>query len=357
MSSKGTIDHKCPNCSATLKFNPHGQNWKCEYCRSEFNREEIDASEEKRGNNIEENAEEIKLEQDQNGMDIYSCKNCGAQIVAEENTTATFCVYCKSTAILKNKLVGEFNPTKIIPFYKTKEDAITSFNNIKKGRPFAPKEFNDKKNIEEMTGVYIPFWIYDFHSKGFIQADAKRVKSWVAGDYRITQTDTYIAIREGDMVFNKIPVDGSIRFDNDVMNSIEPFEYKDLVDFSHSYLSGFLAEKYDVDSDAAIVEAETRAKNSTSDVLKGSIGGYSSVVVTSTNHNLDLTNKEYILLPVWMLNIKYKNKMYIFAMNGQTGKMIGNIPVDKKKAIIWWIGIFSIIFIVCTLIWWLGGIK
>lgn len=356
MSSKGTVDHKCPNCAAVLKFNPHGQNWKCEYCSSEFNREQIDEYEEKRGNVIEENTETVKLEKDQNGMDIYSCPNCGAQIIAEENTTATFCVYCKSTAILKNKLVGDFSPSKVIPFFKTKEDAINAFNNIKKGRPFAPKEFNDKKNIEEMTGVYIPFWTYDIQANGFVQADAKRVKSWVAGDYRITQTDTYLAIREGNMVFNKIPVDGSVRFDNAIMNSIEPFEYKDLTEFSHSYLSGFLAEKYDVDGDAAMKDADERAKNSTTDVLKGSIGGYTSVMITNANHNLNLLNKEYILLPVWMLNIKYQDKMYTFAMNGQTGKMVGNIPIDKKKAIIWWIAIFAITFAVCAIIWLLGGL-
>jgi hypothetical protein len=355
MSSNGTLDHRCPNCAAALKFNPQGQNWKCEYCSSEFNREEIDAVEEKRGHVIEETTEEVKIEKDFNGMDVYSCPNCGAQIIADENTAATFCVYCKSTAILKNKLVGEFNPSKVIPFFKVKEDAIAAFNSIRKGRPFAPKEFSDKKNIEEMTGVYIPFWIYDINSKGFVQADAKRVKSWVAGEYRVTQTDSYLAIREGDMVFNKIPVDGSVRFDNDIMNSIEPFDYQGLVDFSHSYLSGFLAEKYDVDGETAITDAETRAKNSTTDVLKGSIGGYTSVLVTNETHNLNLLNKEYVLLPVWMLNIKYQEKMYTFAMNGQTGKMVGNIPIDKKKAIIWWISIFAITFAVCTLIWILGG--
>jgi DNA-directed RNA polymerase subunit RPC12/RpoP len=354
--NSATLDHKCPNCSATLKFNPHGQNWVCEYCRSEFTKEEIEASEAKRGHIIDENTEAVATEKDANGMDIYSCPNCGAQIVADENTTATFCVYCKSTAILKNKLVGEFNPSKVIPFYKTKEDAIEAFKKIGKGKPFMPKEFSSQKNIDEMKGVYIPFWLYDFSVNGSIEADAKRVKTWRSGDYQYTKTDTYLVFRDGNMTYHKIPVDGSTHFEDDVMNSIEPFDYTGLVDFSHSYLSGFLAEKYDVESDKAISAAQERAKNSTTNTLKSSIGGYTSIHVVKENHQLEKTNEDYVLLPVWMLNIKYHDKCYIFAMNGQTGKMIGDIPVDKKKVAIWWIGLFVITFAICSLIWILGGI-
>lgn len=355
MSSQGTMDHKCPSCSATLKFNPHGQNWKCEYCKGEFNKEQIDEYEAKRGNVVDETTPEVKVEKDFHGIDVYSCPNCGAQIIADENTTATFCVYCKNTAILKNKLVGEFNPAQVIPFYKTKEDAINAFKGVLKGKPLAPSEFNDPKNINEMTGVYIPFWIYDIHAQGMVQADAKKIRSWVAGDYQYTQTDTFMALREGNMVFNKIPVDGSTRFDDSLMNSIEPFDYKGLVDFSHSYLSGFLAEKYDVAKEAASEAAENRAKNTTTDILKGNIGGYTSVTVTNSSHNLNMLKTEYVLLPVWMLNIKYEDKIYPFAMNGQTGKLIGNIPIDKKKALIWWLGIFAVTFAICAIVWLLGG--
>ena len=352
----GTLDHKCPNCSAVLKFNPHGQNWKCEYCRSEFNIEQIEQAQAKSGATINETTAAVKAEKNLEGMDVYSCPNCGAQIIADDNVTATSCVYCKSTAILKNKLVGEFNPTKVIAFHKTKEDAIAAFKKIRKGRPFAPKEFNDPKNINEMSGIYIPFWIYDFQCSGSLTADAKRINSHRSGDYIITRTDVYLAMRDGSMAFHKIPVDGSKRFDNDIMNSIEPFDYRELVDFNHGYLSGFLAEKYDVDGDTAMNDAVERVKNSTNDVLKNSINGYSTVTVTSANHNLNLTNKEYILLPVWMLNIKYKDKIYTFAMNGQTGKMVGDIPIDKKKAALCWIGLCALSFLVCFIVYWLGGL-
>ncbi len=353
--SSNTFDHKCPNCTAPLKFNPHGQNWVCEYCGSAFTKKEIDLYESKKGHVLKEETEAVKMEKDEHGMDIYTCPNCGAQIVADEQTTATFCVYCKNTAILKNKLVGEFNPSYMIPFYKTKEDAMEAFKKIGKGRPFMPKEFSNQKNIEEMRGIYIPFWLYDFAIQGVLEADAKRISSWTTGDYQYTKTDTYRAYREGIMSYHKIPVDGSTRFDDDMMNSIEPFDYKGLVEFSHSYLSGFYAEKYDVNSDQAKEDALKRASNSTAETLRDTVVGYSVVDVHHQDCQVHSFQDHYVLLPVWMLNIQYKGKLYMFAMNGQTGKIVGDIPIDKKKVMIWWAILFVAIFLLASLIWWIGG--
>lgn len=348
---KNTLDYKCPSCRATLKFNPHGQNWECEYCGGKYNLDQLEKQEEK----LTKETAEVKMQKDQNGMDIYSCPNCGAQIVATEEESATFCVYCRSTAILKNKLVGEFNPSFVIPFKNTKEDAINAFKKIGKGRPLMPKVFSDEKNIQEMKGVYIPFWIYDFDVDGTIDVDAKRVTSYRSGDYLVTKTDIYDVVRSGNMSYTRVPADGSTHFDDDIMDSIEPFDYEELKEFSYSYLSGFLAEKYDVSSEQAGERAKERAKNSTIDVLKGDIKGYTSTFVKSSNINIDLTKNDYILIPVWMLNIKYKDKMYKFAMNGQTGKMVGNIPVDKKKAVIMWFSIYAISFIIILIISFVAG--
>ena len=351
-----TIDHKCPACNAVLKFDPHNQNWKCEYCRNEYNLEQLQDHEKNIGKKELKEQNAVKLDKDQNGMDIYSCPNCGAQIIADENTSATFCVYCKNTAILKNKLVDEFNPSKIIPFKFTKEDAIEKFKQIGKGKPLMPKIFNNQKNIEEIKGIYIPFWLYDVDTSGSIEADCKKIRTWTSGNYRYTKTDVYLAKRSGNMKYNKIPVDGSKHFDDDIMNSIEPFDYNDLKDFSHSYLSGFLAEKYDVLSDEALLIALKRAENSTVNVLKNDIKGYSIVSVRNQNITTNKEMDEYALLPVWLLNVKFKDKMHTFAMNGQTGKMIGDIPIDVKKAVIWWICVFIASMLVFVILYFLGVI-
>lgn len=347
-----TLDHKCPSCNAVLKFNPHGQNWKCEYCKNEFNLEQIEEYEKKSGKVLEEKSNK-KVNKNSEDMNIYLCKNCGAEIIAAPNVSATSCVYCKNTAILKDKLQDEFSPNFVIPFKNTKEDAIKAFKKLGKGRLLMPKEFNKEKNIQEMSGIYIPFWLYDFDINGIVEADCKRITSWRSGNYRYTKTDTYLVTRGGSLSFNNVPVDGSKRFQNDIMNSIEPFDYNDLKHFNYSYLSGFLSEKYDVNKDDAIIEGNNRAKNSFIEKMKDDIRGYTTVVPVKDSINLNNTNSNYVLLPVWMLNIKYKNKIYTFAMNGQTGKLIGNIPIDVKKAILFWLLIFiltfAIVFCFCYL--------
>lgn len=336
------LDHKCPNCNAVLKYNPHESNFKCEYCKSTFTIEDVTKYEEKNNKIIEETSTP-------KDVDCYICNNCGAEIIVDENTSATSCVYCKNTAILKNKLQGKFNPKYLIPFKYTKEDAINAFKKLGKGKIFMPKDFNSTKNINEMSGIYIPFWIYDYNANGEIKADCKRITTWRSGDYRYTKTDTYLATRAGELNMSKIPVDGSKRFPNDIMNSIEPFDYSEFKDFNYSYLSGFLAEKYDVTNEEAEKDAIFRAKNSFIEILQRDIKGYNTVVNTYNNVNLSKVSDDYVLLPVWMLNIKYQDKIYTFAMNGQSGKLIGDIPIDKKKVIITTVIIFTSIFLVLSL--------
>lgn len=336
------LDHKCPNCDAVLKFNPKDQNWKCEYCRSEFNLEELNTYEDK-------HKEEIKTSE----IDLYSCPNCGAEIIADSNVTTTSCVYCKNTAILKNRFDGSFNPDYLIPFRNTKEDAIEAFKKLTKGKILMPKEFKSLKNIKEMSGIYIPFWLYDYDANGVIEADCKRITSWRSGNYRYTKTDTFLALRGGNMSFSNVPVDGSKKFSNDIMNSIEPFDYNDLKKFNISYLSGFLSEKYDVDKNIAIEDGIARAKNSFVEQMRKDIVGYNTVIPIKDSINLNNTNSKYVLLPVWLLNIKYKDKIYPFAMNDQTGKLIGDIPIDYKKAFLIWLGLVLIVFVITFIIFYL----
>ncbi len=356
MSKSGTMDHKCPNCSAVLKFNPHGQNWVCEYCKSSFTKKEVEAYEKERGvEELTKDTKEDKLETNWEGANVYTCPNCGAEIVADENTTATFCVYCKNTAILKNKLIGAFNPTKIIPFYKTKDDAIMALKELMKGKILMPRLFSSQSSIEQIRGIYIPFWLYDYEASGNITLDATRVTSWRSGNYQITKTDFYLLTRGGSMTFKRIPVDGSTHFDNDIMNSIEPFDYDKLEPFNHSYLSGFLAEKYDVNAEGASADALARAHNSAIDVLEDNVAIYTTTSIRKDELNLAIKKSEYVLLPVWLLNVKYKNKIYTFAMNGETGKMVGNIPIDKKRAVLAFVIPFVITMLICTIIWLLSG--
>lgn len=345
------LDNKCPSCGAPIHFNPTAGKWKCDYCNSEFDLEEMqkynNASTEV--NNTLENNEEVKNTDDTVYIS-YKCQNCGAEIVADEQTAATFCVYCGNTAILKNKLSGEFRPNFIIPFKTEKEAAIKAFEELSKGRPFMPKDFNSKANIEKIKGIYIPFWLFDFDVNGSLNMNAQKIKHWNVGDTYYTKTDYYKLYRTSSMSFIKIPIDGSTRFDNDIMNSIEPFEYNELTKYNHAYLSGFLAERYDTEAEDIVDEAADRAVNSARNVILSDAIEFDAKIIEEDTLKSKLTNKQYALLPVWMVNVKYQDKLYTFAMNGQTGKFIGDIPIDKKKVTIWSVLMFIGIFLGVLLI-------
>lgn len=340
------MDNRCPSCNAPIVYKPTLGKFKCDYCDSEFEAHELKSAED---STVEVSGEEHYVS--------YNCPDCGAEIIADENTSATFCLYCGNSSILKNKLSGEFKPDLILPFRKEKSHAIEAFQNLKKGRPFMPATFNDKSNIEKITGLYIPFWLFDLKLHGSIKVTATDVDSWLVGNVKYVKTEVFSIDRGGNFCFDKIPVDGSLKFSNDIMNTLEPFDYRMLEEYNPAYLSGFLAEKYDVSKEDALPEASERAKQSCIDQMLQDIN-HGSKNVVDEDFKVDQEDIKYALLPVWMVNVKYKDKFYLFAMNGQSGEFIGDIPIDTKKVVIYTVVIFVISFIVCilaTYIWYLLG--
>ncbi|MCX4366018.1 MAG: DNA helicase PriA [Bacilli bacterium] len=342
------LDVQCPHCSAPVHFSAKIGKMHCEYCGYEFDASEIkqETTEE-----VVDTQEVVEDESDVNYV-RYNCPDCGAEIITEENTAATFCLYCGNTSIIRSRLEGKFAPSLIIPFKTEKEKAIEAFKNIRKGRPFVPASFNSEANIEKITGLYIPFWLYDITVDGKMDGTATKVKHWTTGNTHYTKTDYYNVERAGKMYFKRVPVDGSKKFDNDIMNTIEPFDYKELVKYNHAYLSGFLAEKYDVDSEEAFEDAKARVLVSGKETIDKSL---SYATVNRKNEVIEVTDKqnEYVLLPVWMVSVKYNNEFYIFAMNGQTGEFVGNIPLDKKKVFLYTALVFLgvlIIFLIGSLL-------
>lgn len=330
-------DYKCLSCSANLRFDPITQKWVCDYCASSYTKDEII-----KAYGTDENLKnetEQKLESD---YSCYNCPNCGAEIILDDTTTATFCVYCGSNAIVKNKLKGKFNPTKLIPFKKTKENAINAFKAYQKGKLFMPDEFTNPINIEKISGIYIPFFIYDCDVESDLNIKATRIHHWSDRSYNYTKTDYYNLKRCASVHFENIPVDGATKFPDDIMNSIEPFNYNELQDFSPSYLSGFLSERFDIDKNQLFEIAKVRASQSCEQAVLSQVTSYATKTIETRNHKVSENDtSEYVLLPVWMLNVKFKDKMYTFAMNGQTGKFVGNVPVDWKKFWKYWTLIFS----------------
>ena len=321
------IDEKCLKCGGSVIYNPKKEIFICEYCRAKFTIDELKQNKKDLDKipNLEENFSELK------DMEGYHCKNCGADIIVQKNTTSTRCVYCRSYSIIKNRLTGVYKPSSIIPFKVVKEDAIKAFKNICKKRPLIPKDFSDINNIQDMEGLYVPFFLYDLENDCYLLASCTKVRSWVSGDYRYTETSYYKAERGGNLIYKNVPNDASVRFDDKIMNAIEPFDYSKMVDFETSYLSGYLAEKYDVKMVDAYKNVLERIKLDSKNYLQKDMRGYTTVIPKDNKNDIKLNNNKYVLLPVWVLNINYKNKIYHFAMNGETSKLVGEIPVSKSK--------------------------
>ena len=140
------------------------------------------------------------------------------------------------------------------------------------------------------------------------------------------------------MQFRQVPVDGSSKMSDAHMDAIEPFNYSELKPFSTAYLPGFLAEKYDVDAQASQPRAQERMQTSLGNALRSTVRGYATVMPLSEAVHVDMEPARYALMPVWMLHTKWNGQNFLFAMNGQTGKLIGDLPVDKGKVAAWFAG-------------------
>ncbi len=327
-------EYKCPCCGGGVQFNTQVQKMKCPYCDTEFEMDALkqyDADLQTDGNNdMDWDKQENEWEPGEtDGMRVYHCESCGGEIIGDETMAATKCPYCDNPVVMMGQFKGDLRPDYIIPFKLDKEAAVKGLKEHLVGKKFLPKVFKTQNHLDEVKGVYVPFWLFDSDAEGGMRYKASLVRSWHEGNYRITETSYFSVYREGKIAFDKVAIDGSSQMPDDLMESVNPFDFKDAVDFQTAYLSGFLADKYDVTSDNTIERANERVRNSIDSTFRKTVEGYTSVVTEGHNIRLHNAKAKYALYPVWVLTTSWNNENYIFAMNGQTGKFVGNLPCDK----------------------------
>ena len=325
----------CPACKAELDCDTGEKEAACPNCGAEF---EVEAlldyaakKEEKKPDNMtwDTQAGGQWQQGETDGLRVYSCKTCGGEIVADETTGATHCPYCGNPVVLTGHFAGSLKPDLVIPFQVDKKAAIAALNNHYKGKRLLPKVFKDQNHIEEVKGLYVPVWLFDADADAQVEYEATKVRTWSDSDYDYTETRHYAVIRGGTLGFADVPVDGSTKMDDTLMESIEPFDISGAVPFQAAYLPGYLADKYDVDADASIGRANERIKQSTEDAFRSTVVGYTSVTTVDSNVRLENGRARYALFPVWILNTQWNGQKFTFAINGQTGKIAGDLPMDK----------------------------
>ncbi len=210
-------------------------------------------------------------------------------------------------------------------------------------KPFLPKAFTAGNHVEEIKGVYVPFWLFDTDVNAQVRYRATSVRVWSDKDYDYTETSHFLLRRGGTIGFEHVPVDGSSKMADDLMESIEPYDFSDAVDFQTAYLAGYLADRYDVSAEQSVERANERVKKSTEDAFAATVEGYTTVTTENSHLRLRGGKAKYALYPVWLLTTSWNGDKYTFAMNGQTGKFVGDLPVDKSAARKWTLGLTAIL--------------
>ena len=369
MSSQIT-NYRCPACGAPVRFAGESGKLQCDYCGSTFSVAEMEqrmaAADAEASGAFQDAADsgaawdtsELGGEwgADAGRLRTYACPACGAELLCDETTAATSCPYCGNNAIVPGQFSGALKPDLLLPFRLDKQAAVEALKKHYRGKLFLAKAFSSENHIEKVQGVYIPFWLFDGTADADVRFAATKESSHREGEYEVTTIRHYDVRRCGSVRFEKVPVDASRRMPDDLMDSVEPFDYGALEPFSTAFLPGFLADRYDVTAEESSARANVRCANTAVEMLEDTVQGYTSHTLTEQNVRLQRGKVHYALLPVWLLDTKWKGKDFLFAMNAQTGRLAGNLPVSRGRVFVTFLTLFvSLAALFGWLFWRFGG--
>ena len=337
-----TASYNCPCCGGPLKFSGESGKLECTACGNNYEPEALEML------NASESGEQISFEHPkegfraEEGVQAYLCKNCGAELITEDTTTAAECPYCGSPTILPDRIEGGVKPEKVIPFVVTKEQAQKQFEDYFKGKKLLPNVFlNSRNRISEMRRLYVPYWLFSCDARADMVYDAEKVRTEQKGEWEITRTKHYLVRRKGGMRFENIPVDGSVKMDDKLTESLEPYDLSAAIPFQSAVLAGAMADHADADCAACEKRAVERVERSVEQAMLDTVRDYDTVNERNRRITTERGSATPALLPVWLMTTVKEGKTYTFAVNGQTGKLTCDVPADKKKSLLWGGGVFA----------------
>lgn len=335
-----TKSYKCPSCGAGIEFKPALQKFYCDYCLSEYTEEEIA--------NI---THSHHAEGERDHLLSYECNSCGAKVVTDDTTTATFCYYCHNPVIISDRLSGSFKPNKLIPFFIDKQKATKTFLSWATKNKFVPKDFYSSSQLEKITGIYLPYWWADCEVDVGYVGEGRNIRIWRSGNMEYTETKKFQIERKGKIDINNVEELAFTKIDKILLNGIAPYNENEAIKFSMPYLSGFFAEQYDISKEEIAPKIEEQVSRYSKSLIAETVSGFNHV--NDINNSINITSKKwnYTLLPAWILTYIYNGKTYVYAVNGQTGKSFGELPLNNQKVLL----VSSIIFSITTITLAIGG--
>lgn len=360
---------KCPACTGPMHFDAASGKVLCDYCGSSYTVPQIEnyykgkndaavaAAKAAEDANAAEPVTEgegvdgwnldstgSRWDAEGEGLKVFNCPSCGAELICDDSTAATSCPYCDNPTVIPSTLSGSLKPDCILPFKLDREQAKEAFRSHLKGKKLLPKLFYEESHLDEIKGIYVPFWLFDATANADITYTGTQYSTWSDANFNYTEHRVYDLVRSGELAFDNVPVDGSEKMANELMESIEPFDMSEAVDFQTAYLTGYFADKYDVAASDCVLRANERMQQSVKDTFVSTTVGYSEVAPKASYIHVEKGSARYALLPVWILNTTWRGEKHVFAMNGQTGKFVGNLPCDdklKRKYQLLYTGIFA----------------
>ncbi len=342
------VEYKCPCCGSPLTYDGESGKLLCESCQNKFDADVINDMDNGRDENEIEFAYKAESfdESDKQAIKGYICQSCGAELMTDENTTATACAYCGNPVVLPDAIESGVKPEIALPFKISKEKALQIFNDYFKGKRLLPNIFTDTHNrVSEIRKLFVPYWLFDCDAYADFIYDAEKVSTRREGDYEIKRTSHFMVRRSGWLGFDSIPVDASEKLDDSIGESLEPYDLSTSVAFNPAVLAGAMADRADVDAEVCRARAVERIESSVESTMRGTVHGYSSVRTRRRYIRSEDGKITPALMPVWLITTEKQEsdgkKVYTFAINGQTGALTCDVPYAKGKARAWFFGVFA----------------
>lgn len=325
--------YSCKTCDAELYWDSKTGTLKCEYCGSEFSPSDYEDVKTTKQQAQEAEVDEKSTDDSESAKYLkYQCNECGAEIITAEGTIATTCVYCGHAISISSKIVGDFKPDAVIPFSISKEQAQSIYEKYCKKSFLTPKSFKDKNVLDKkLKGIYAPFILHSFDDNADAIVDCEKTRSYRRGNDKVVIHQMYKVDIDATGSFDKIPTDALKNLDNDLMDAIEPFNYDNLQPFNPAYMAGFYAEEKNESSDVNFERAIDRSKTAMQEKILNTVNSYTTKKIRTCQNDITNYHTSYVMLPVWLFVTEYKNQKYTFAINGDTGKITGRLPMDPLK--------------------------
>ena len=328
----------CPSCGSQLKYSAEKKKISCDHCGY------LEEGNEANDKVIERNlAKAIKEKEDfipeETNKKVFDCQNCGAKFMVEREMVKINCGFCGSTNVNLEAYQHQFiEPSGVIPFYVSREEADKIFNRWIKRGWFHPNKLKRLASVDLLHGVYIPFWTYDAHTNsswsgqaGFHYYETEyRVVNGKRQAHQVQRTRWESRSGHLSHFFDDILVVASNGVEQRSVEKVLPFRLGEVVNFDPRLLVGWEAEVYSLEVDDGWQEADRIMDYKIRNMCSAQLGGDTQRGLHVSSEKFNQTFK-LIILPIWICSYEYGSKLYHFTINGQTGKVYGQKPTSWIK--------------------------